>query len=136
MMNNQQPFYQAGAQSPNFSQANGPPNTPPICCSVVLPGYAEQVGALSRQLITVERDNEKLQNQLKQKRLAEEAYTSTLKSADNCIYTLGKYGAWVPILNRTVEWAVCLTPEPPLRSPPFYIIQLSQKNQPVVLSEK
>lgn len=71
----------------------------------------------------------------KKKHLAEESYTAPLAFADHCICTLSKYGAWVPILNCTIEHTVYVIPSPPLKSPPFYIIQLSQSNQPITLSE-
>ena len=116
-----------------------PPNTQyvayPYPVPIVPPNYWNYLVCQGQQLNTACIENERLRNQLQQKQMAEEAYSKSLTVADNCICTTGKRGALLPILNRTVEWSAHITPLPPLKDAPFYIVRLSQSNQLLRLSE-
>ena len=125
------PTLGASPPAPAYGSQPMPPYVP-----FISPEYLNCLVFLQQQLNFASLDNERLRHQLQKKYLSEESYTAPLTFADHCICTQSKYGAWVPILNRTIEQAVYVAPSPPLRSPPFYIIRLSQSEHPITLSEE
>lgn len=108
----------------------------PYPVAMLPPGYVDQMMALGQQVIAANMVNERLLNQLRQKQLAEEAYSRSIAVADNCICTIGKSGALLPILDCTVRWSVYTVSLPPLRGKPLYVVCLSKSEQPIRLLEE
>lgn len=130
--NSRQPDSEAGVPSPAESQSYPMPYLGPV----VPLQYADLVISQNRDIYAAIMDNVQLRYQLNQKHLAEEAYTKALEDGADRIQTLTRYGGWAEILNCTVEWAVLVKPQPPLRAKPHYNIKLSRSEQPISLTEE
>ena len=101
-----------------------PPGPPP---STVPAAYVDHLCLLAAQAQGAAVENERLRAKLTQKQLAEEAYRTVLAQSDGHTYSPGKNGTFVHLMNRTVERAFHVHPMPPMTSPPYYLIAISQE---------
>lgn len=80
-------------------------------------------------------ENDRLKNNVARKQAAEDAYSQTL-TLDGSTYTQDLTGRLVELMNRQVEWAFHVIPQPPSELAPFYQIKLKQCDNPLKLTEK
>ena len=97
-----------------------PPSTVPAA-------YVDHLCLLAAQAQGAAVENERLRAKLTQKQLAEEAYRTVLAQSDGHTYTPGRNGTFIHLMNRTVERAFHVHPMPPMTSPPYYLIAISQE---------
>lgn len=109
-----------------------PPDPPP---SIVPAAYVDHLCLLAAQAQGAAVENERLRAKLTQKQLVEEAYRTVLAQSDGHTYTPGRNGTFIHLMNRTVERAFHVRPKPPMTSPPFYLVGLSQETGWLCLNE-
>lgn len=89
-----------------------------------MPGWLEMV-----------RENEHLRNRIAQKEFAEQAYMD-IRDFNNCLCTQGKFGRSQVVLNHTIERAIYFNCHPLLNLHPFYVVQLVDIEQAVLIPEE
>ena len=87
--------------------------------------YVQQVTQISDALIQANLKNWQLQQQMAQRQMAEEAYSSMAVSNNGCTYTVGKSNNALLLMNASIVWAFHVIPEPLFDLPEFYCIRLS-----------
>lgn len=100
---------------------------------LVSPQYVQQVTQISDALIQANLKNWQLQQQMAQRQMAEEAYSSTAVSNNGYTYTVGKSNNALMLINAAIVQAFHVIPEPLFDLPEFYCITLSCMERSLIL---
>lgn len=100
---------------------------------LVSPQYAQQIAQLTDALIQANLRNWQLQQQTARRQMAEEAYSNTAVSNNDCTYTVGKSNNALLLMNAAIVQAFHVIPEPPFALPEFYCIRLSSMERALIL---